>query len=45
MLRGWTTIDAQNNRTTVKLANQQFNVAVADSAFRWNDPRPKGPRG
>lgn len=45
MLRGWTTIDAQNNRTTVKLANQRFNVAVADSAFRWVDPRPKGPRG
>jgi outer membrane lipoprotein-sorting protein len=45
MLRGWTTIDAQNNRTTVKLSNQRFNIAVADSAFRWNDPRPKGPRG
>lgn len=45
MLRGWTVIDAQNNRTTVKLANQRFNVAVADSAFRWTDPRRQGPRG
>ena len=44
MMRGWTTIDAQNNRTTVKLTNQRFNVAVADSTFRWRDPRPKGPR-
>jgi len=45
MLHGWTTIDAQNNRTTVRLSNQRFNVAVADSAFRWRDPRPRGPRG
>jgi outer membrane lipoprotein-sorting protein len=45
MLRGWTTIDAQNNRSTVRLSNQQFNVAVADSSFRWVDPRRGGPRG
>lgn len=44
VMRGWTTIDAQNNKTTVKLSNQRFNVAVADKAFRWRDPRPKGPR-
>jgi outer membrane lipoprotein-sorting protein len=41
LLQGWTVIDAQNNRTTVKLSGQRFNVAVADSAFAWNDPRPK----
>jgi chaperone LolA len=45
MLRGWTTLDAQNNRTTVRLDNQRFNVAVADSSFRWVDPRRSGPRG
>ncbi|HEY5720787.1 MAG TPA: outer membrane lipoprotein carrier protein LolA [Allosphingosinicella sp.] len=45
MLQGWTTIDAQNNRTTVKLSNQRFNVAVADSAFAWTDPRRAKPRG
>lgn len=45
MLRGWTIVDAQSGRTTVRLANQRFNVAVADSAFRWTDPRPSGPRG
>lgn len=44
ILQGWTTIDAQNNRSTVKLSNQRFNVAVADSAFRWTDPR-RNPRG
>jgi outer membrane lipoprotein-sorting protein len=45
MLRGWTIVDAQSGRTTVRLANQRFNVPVADSAFRWTDPRSSGPRG
>jgi outer membrane lipoprotein-sorting protein len=46
MLTGWTTVDAQNNRTTIKLSNQRFNVSVADSAFNWTDPRRgRGPRG
>lgn len=45
MLEGWSVIDAQGNRSTVRLTNQQFNVAISDEAFRWNDPRPKGPRG
>ncbi len=44
-LQGWSTLDAQNNRTTIKLSNQRFNVAVADSSFRWTDPRRAGPRG
>ncbi|WP_019834224.1 LolA family protein [Sphingomonas sp. PR090111-T3T-6A] len=42
-LDGWTVLDAQNNRTTVRLSNQRFNSPVDDSAFRWNDPRPVGP--
>lgn len=45
MLQGWTMLDSQNNRTTVKLSNQRFNVAVADSKFRYVDPRRNGPRG
>ena len=45
MLQGWTMVDAQNARSTVKLANQRFNVAVADTAFRYVDPRRVGPRG
>jgi outer membrane lipoprotein-sorting protein len=44
MLQGWTMVDAQNNRTIVKLSNQRFNIAVADSAFNWTDPRRK-PKG
>ncbi len=43
-LQGWVALDAQNNRTSVRLTNQQFNVAVSDKAFTWRDPRPMGPR-
>jgi outer membrane lipoprotein-sorting protein len=45
MLQGWVMLDSQNNQTTVKLSNQRFNVPVADSAFRWTDPRARGPKG
>lgn len=38
-LQGWVAIDSQNNRTTVRLTNQRFGGPVADSSFRWNDPR------
>ena len=41
MLTGWTMVDVQKNRTTVKLSNQRFNVAVADSAFTFVDPRKR----
>jgi outer membrane lipoprotein-sorting protein len=43
MLQGWTVLDAQNNRSTIKLSNQRFNGAISDQAFRWRDPRPKAP--
>ncbi len=44
LLQGWTVIDGQNNRTTVKLSGQRFNVGVADSAFTFQRPvkRRKG---
>jgi outer membrane lipoprotein-sorting protein len=45
MLEGWVALDAQNNRTTVRLSNQRLNGAVADTAFQWDDPRPKKTRG
>ena len=45
MLQGWTMQDAQNARTTVQLSNQRFNVPVAETAFRYVDPRKAGPRG
>lgn len=40
-LRGWVALDAKNNRTRIDLSGQRFNVAVADSAFKWTDPRPR----
>ena len=43
-LYGWVARDAQGNRTAVRLSAQQYNAPVADSAFRWKDPRPQGPR-
>jgi outer membrane lipoprotein-sorting protein len=43
-LVGWVALDSQNKRTTIRLSGQQYNVAVADSAFAWTDPRAKGPR-
>lgn len=43
-LQGWVSLDAQNNRTSIRLTNQRFNGPVADSAFAWRDPRRSGPR-
>lgn len=45
MLTGWTAVDAQKNRTTVKLSGQRFNVPVAETAFRYVDPRKNAGRG
>jgi outer membrane lipoprotein-sorting protein len=39
-LYGWVAIDAQDHRTTIRLSNHRYNQPVADSAFRWRDPRP-----
>jgi outer membrane lipoprotein-sorting protein len=38
-LYGWTAIDAQNKRTTVKLSNVRYNVAVPESAFTFAEPK------
>jgi outer membrane lipoprotein-sorting protein len=38
-LTSWVALDSQNKRTTIRLSNQQYGVAVSDNAFRWNDPR------
>jgi outer membrane lipoprotein-sorting protein len=40
-LYGWTAIDPQGHRTTVKLSNVRFNVAVPDSAFTYAEPKKK----
>lgn len=38
-LTHWVALDAQNHRTTVRLANHRYGVSVPDSAFRFRDPR------
>ena len=40
-LYGWTAIDGQNRRTTVKLSNVRYNVGVPESAFTYKEPRKK----
>jgi outer membrane lipoprotein-sorting protein len=45
MLQGWVALDSQGNRTTIRLANQRFNVPVSDGTFKWNDPRRQGRAG
>jgi outer membrane lipoprotein-sorting protein len=40
-LYGWTAIDPQNHRTTVKLTSVRFNVAVPDSAFTYAEPKKR----
>ena len=41
VLEGWTAIDAQNKRTTIKLSGQRYNVAVPESAFTFAEPKPR----
>jgi len=42
---GWVALDSQNKRTSIRLSNQRYNVAVANTEFRWTDPRGSpGPR-
>jgi outer membrane lipoprotein-sorting protein len=38
---GWTAIDPQGHRTTVKLSNVRYNVAVPESAFTFADPKKR----
>ena len=40
-LYGWTAIDPQNRRTTVKLSNVRYNVAVPESAFAYAEPKKR----
>ena len=42
LLEGWTAIDAQNKRTTVKLDGQRYNVAIAENAFTYAEPKKRG---
>lgn len=38
-LTHWVALDAQNHRTTVRLANHRYGVSVPDSTFSFRDPR------
>ena len=40
-LYGWTATDSQQKRTTVKLSNVRYNVAVNETAFRYAEPKKK----
>jgi outer membrane lipoprotein-sorting protein len=40
-LYGWTAIDGQSRRTTVKLSDVRYNVAVPQSAFTYAQPKKK----
>ncbi|MCX7863901.1 MAG: outer membrane lipoprotein carrier protein LolA [Novosphingobium sp.] len=40
-LVSWVALDSQNQRTTIRLSNHRYGVPVADSTFRWRDPRPR----
>ncbi len=41
-LNSWIALDSQNRRTTVRLSNQRYGVALPSNTFRWNDPRTTG---
>ncbi len=38
-LTHWVALDAQNHRTTVRLANHRYGLSVAESTFTFDDPR------
>lgn len=40
-LYGWTAVDPQGHRTTVKLSDVRYNVAVSDSAFSYAEPKKR----
>jgi outer membrane lipoprotein-sorting protein len=37
-LTSWVALDAQNKRTTVRLSNHRYGMAVPDSTFTYRDP-------
>ncbi|WP_237164872.1 LolA family protein [Paraurantiacibacter namhicola] len=43
-LHSWVALDSQNKRTTVRLSNHRYGVAVSNSAFRFKDPRKSSRR-
>lgn len=44
-LLGWTSLDAQNNLTDIRLTDVRYNVAVSKTSFTFRDPRRRGTPG
>lgn len=40
-LEGWTAIDAQNKKTTVKLDQQRYNMTIPETAFQFSEPQKR----
>ncbi|HZV11231.1 MAG TPA: outer membrane lipoprotein carrier protein LolA [Novosphingobium sp.] len=40
-LAGWTTMDAQNRRTVIRLAGHHYGLALAEDLFRYTDLRAR----
>ena len=40
-LEGWTAVDAQNKKTTVRIDSQRYNVAIPESAFTFAEPKKR----
>ena len=38
-LASWVALDSQNTRTTIRLSNHRYGMAVPNSTFRFRDPR------
>lgn len=43
-LTNWVALDSQNNRTTVKLRNHKYGLAVSENTFTFEDPRKSSRR-
>ena len=44
-LTNWVALDAQNQRTTVRLKNHRYGISVSENTFRFRDPRGSSRRG
>jgi outer membrane lipoprotein-sorting protein len=38
-LTSWVALDSQNKRTTIRLSNHRYGVALPANTFAWTDPR------
>lgn len=43
-LTNWVALDSQNNRTTIKLRNHKYGMAVSEKSFTYEEPRKSSRR-